>query len=271
MPTSLRNVPARAVGAFTLALASPALAEDNADELAKKLSNPVAAMISVPLQSNFEFGAGVDGDGLAYTMNVQPVVPIQISDDWNIISRTILPIAYSDFLPPPDGDTFGLGDITQSLFFSPTAPGPGGIIWGVGPAFLIPTATDDFLGSGKFGIGPTAVVLEQTGPWTVGVLANHIWSVVGEDDREEVNQTFLQPFLAHALWRGATLNLNTESTYDWVADQWTVPINLGITQVFKIGDQAMSIQVGGKWYAEAPDGAPDWGIRTTLTFLFPKK
>ena len=248
-----------------------AIAEDDADELAKKLSNPIASLISVPFQINFDLGAGAGGDGFAFTINIQPVIPISISDDWNMISRTILPIAYRDYLPPPDGDTFGLGDITQSLFFSPKDPGPGGIIWGVGPAFLIPTATDDFLGTGKFGIGPTAVVLKQTGPWTLGVLANHIWSVAGDDDRGEVNQTFLQPFAAYALGHGTTLSLNTESTYDWVSDQWTVPINLGVSQVFKIGHQALSFQVGGKYYAEAPEGGPEWGIRTTLTFLFPTR
>ena len=248
-----------------------AIAEDDADELAKKLSNPIASLISVPFQSNFDFGAGAGGDGFAFTTNIQPVIPISISDDWNMISRTILPIAYRDYLPPPDGDTFGLGDITQSLFFSPKNPGPSGIIWGAGPAFLIPTATDDFLGTGKFGAGPTAVVLKQTGPWTLGVLANHLWSVAGDDDRGEVNQTFLQPFAAYALGHGTTLSLNTESTYDWVSDQWTVPINLGVSQVFKIGDQALSFQVGGKYYAEAPEDGPEWGIRTTLTFLFPTR
>jgi hypothetical protein len=246
-----------------------ACAEDNADEIAKKLSNPVAAMISVPMQSNFDFGAGAD-NGFAYTLNIQPVIPISIGDDWNMISRTIVPIAYRNYLPPPDGDVGGLGDITQSLIFSPKTPGPSGIVWGLGPVFLIPTATDDFLGTGKFGIGPTAVVLKQSGPWTVGGLANHIWSVAGDDDRSDVNQTFLQPFAAYALGHGTTISLNAETSYDWVADQWTVPINLGVSQVFKIGDQTMSIQVGGKYYAEKPAGGPDWGIRTTLTFIIPE-
>jgi hypothetical protein len=258
---------ALAASAALVAQAASALAQD-ADALAKQLSNPIANLISVPFQSNFDFGAG-DG-GFAYTMNVQPVVPISLNADWNMVSRTIVPIAYRDYLPPPDGDTFGLGDTTQSLFFSPKAPGPGGLIWGVGPVLLLPTATDDFLGTGKMGLGPTAVALVQRGPWTVGALANHIWSVAGKDNRQDVSLTYWQPFTSYALGGGTSVSLNAETSYDWMSNDWTVPVTFGVSQVFKIGEQAVSLQVSGKWFAVTPDGGPDWGVRTTFTLLFPK-
>lgn len=252
------------------ALGAPGLARaQDADELSRKLSNPVADLISVPIQANFDFGAGIDGDGAATTVNIQPVAPISISADWNMISRTILPVAYRDYLPPGD-ETFGIGDITQSLFFAPKTPGENGVIWGVGPVFLIPTASDDVLGAGKVGIGPTAVALKQEGPWTLGALVNHVWSVAGNEDRADVNATFLQPFATYGLGKGRSITLNTESSYDWEGEQWTMPLNLSYSQVFKAGDQTMSFLVGGRYYVDGPVGAPEWGLRTALTFLFPK-
>ncbi len=243
---------------------------DNAD-LAKQLSNPVASLISVPFQLNYDSGYGPE-DGYRVTLNFQPVIPITLNDEWNLISRTILPIITQEDVAGPSGTQSGLGDTTQSFFFSPKAPGLGGIIWGAGPALLLPTGTDDLLGSGKWGAGPTAVALKQSGPWTVGILANHIWSFAGEQDRAKVNSTYLQPFLSYTTPDAWTFGINTESTYDWTTESWSVPINLTVAKLVKFGEQPVSFTVGARYWAETPESGPDgWGFRGVVTFLFPKK
>lgn len=240
------------------------------DDLAKKLLNPVAALVSVPVQSNFEFDGGPDGDGFKYQLNLQPVIPITLNEDWNLISRTILPFVHQNDMTAAGGSETGLGDTVQSVFFSPVEPTSGGLIWGVGPVLQLPTATDELLGEEKWGSGPTAVALKQQGSWTYGALVNHVWSFAGASDRREVNRSFLQPFVSYTTKTQTSYTLNAESAYDWNGEQWIVPVNAMITQVLKIGDQPLSLQLGGKYYAEAPDAAPDWGIRFAVTLLFPK-
>ena len=238
-------------------------------DLAKQLSNPVASLISVPFQFNYDTGYGpADGDK-AY-VNVQPVIPISLNEDWNLISRTIVPIAWQNDIAGDSGDQFGLGDIVQSLFFSPKAVGPSGIIWGVGPVALVPTATDPLLGGEKWGIGPTAVVLRQSGGWTYGALANHIWSFAGDDSRANVNATFLQPFITYTTPDAWTFALNTESTYNWTAETWSVPINASVSKLVHFGDQPVSLQAGVRYWAESPASGPEgFGGRLGVTFLFP--
>lgn len=241
---------------------------DDAEALAKKLSNPVADLISVPLQFNYDKGFG-PSDASRYTLNIQPVIPISISEDWNVISRTIVPIIYLESPAPGLDSEFGLGDTVQSFFFSPKDPIDGWIL-GFGPVLLLPTGTEPTLRSESLGLGPTAVALRQEGGWTYGALANHIWSVTDSDDHEKVNATFLQPFASYT-WPSATsLTLNTESTYAWDDEQWTVPINLLVSQLVKIGDQPVSFQLGGRYYADAPDDNTEWGLRFAIVFLFPK-
>jgi len=243
-------------------------AEDSQAELAKKLNNPVAALISVPIQNNWDFGIG-PADAMKYTANIQPVIPVSVSENWNVIIRTILPVIYAES-PTGGGSTSGLGDTTQSFFLSPKQPTSGGWVWGAGPVFYWPTSTDDVLGPGKVGAGPTAVLLKQDHGWTYGVLANHIWSFAGQSDTPDINSTFLQPFLGYTTKTYTTFMLNTESSYDWENEQWTVPLNLMVAQLMKIGKMPVQFQVGGRYYAERPFGGPDWGLRFAVTLLFPK-
>ena len=251
-------------------LVVPAFAQDEA-ELAKKLSNPVAPLISVPIQANYDENFGPNEEGSVWKINIQPVIPITLNEEWNLISRTILPIIDQEDVPTRGLGESGLGDILQSLFFSPKAPTSGGLIWGVGPVFLLPTASEDVLGGEKWGIGPTAVALKQDGPWTYGTLVNHIESFAGEDHRADISASFVQPFVSYITKTKTTIGLNTKSTYDWESLQWSVPINLTVKQLLKVGSQIIQVGGGVRYWVDSPENGPeDWGARLQLTFLFPK-
>ena len=239
----------------------------------------------MPFQANEDFGYGPSHNGYKFTLNIQPVIPISISKDWNLILRTIFPIVsqhdlfYVENLPksapinPQNRSQDGLSDTTQSFFFSPKKPGPFGLIWGLGPVLLYPTGTHPFLGTGTFSIGPTVVVLEQMGEWTVGALMNQLWSVAIEEHRSSLSQMFLQPFIAYTTKTHTTFTLSSESTANWNNTpgdaKWTVPLIFQISQILKIGKQPISLQIGGKYYADSPRYGPDWGVRFALTLLYP--
>lgn len=255
--------------------AKPGEADGSADSehgLATKLQNPVADLISVPFQFNWDTGIGPDEDRDKITINVQPVIPFHISEQWNLISRTILPIVYAE--GPVEGveDEFGLGDTTQSFFFSPREP-IGGWILGVGPAALIPTGTGDLFRTKQVALGPTVVALQQVplgeGTLTFGGLMNHLWKVGGDDDVPDVNATYMQPFISYTLKTGSTFGLDAETTYDWTGEQWTVPINATFSQLVRVGRLPVQFQFGGRYYFDAPKDGPEWGIRCAITLLFP--
>jgi hypothetical protein len=238
-------------------------------EIAKKLNDPTASLISLPFQNNFDWGAGPDGDGFQYKLNVQPVIPIDLNDDWKIIWRTILPFITQEDVIGTSSQT-GLGDLNTTTWLSPNKKREGQPTIGIGPILQFPTATDDLLGAEKWAIGPSVIFLRQSHGWTAGILANHLWSVAGEEERQDLSVTFLQPFLSYTTPKHTTFGINSESGYDWESEQWTVPLNIFITQLVKIGSTPVSFQLGARYYAEVPDQGPEWGLRFSVTLVFPE-
>ena len=210
---------------------------DEASEMAKKLANPISSLISLPIQANYDENLGSSEEGERWLVNVQPVIPISLNEDWNVISRTIIPLIDQKNVPLPGMEKSGLGDITQSIFFSPKAPTSSGWIWGVGPVLYLDTATDDALGAQKWGAGPTAVALKQVGPWTYGALVNQVNSFAGDGSREDISAAFVQPFVSYVTSTKTTISVNAESSYNWKGNEWSVPVNLFVAQMLKAGDQ----------------------------------
>jgi hypothetical protein len=253
-----------ATALFALLAAAPALvsADGNAD-LAQDLTNPIANLVTIPIQMNFDRDIGSDDRGTKMTTNVQPVIPFDISEDWNLITRTIVPVLHQNDIFAGEGSQFGLGDINASLFLSPKNPTAGGLTWGVGPVLVLPTATDSRLGGRKWAAGPGVVGLTMQGPWTVGLLANHVWSFAGDDDRPDISNTFMQPFAAHTWQSGWTASAQTESSYNWETEQWSVPVNVALAKLVMFGRVPVSVQGGLGYWVESPDNGPE-GLRFRL-------
>jgi len=237
----------------------------NAAEIAKKLANPIASLISVPFQSNWDVGIG-DYNGSKMLLNVQPVIPLTLSKKLNLITRWIIPvISQFDVTGDKTGQS-GLGDAVISGFFSPSNSNT---TWGVGPVFLVPIATNDYLGGKKFGIGPSVVALKQSNGWTVGGLANHIFSVAGDEARSDISATFVNPFVGYNWKSGAGIILNTEYTHDWVNELNILTIQPLFTAVTKFGKQTISFGTGPRMHF-APEKRPNYGLRAQIILVFPK-
>jgi hypothetical protein len=242
---------------------------DNAQELANKLSNPVSSLISAPLQSNLDYGIGTD-HGSKYTLNIQPVIPFHLSPKVNLITRYIIPLVDQHDVTGEGTNEFGLSDATVSAFFSPAASKKG-LIWGAGPAILIPIGTNDHLSTRKWGAGPTILILKQASGLTYGFLMNQLWSFAGDENRNEVNQMFFQPFFAYNFKSGAGLNLNSEMTFDWKNNTSLIFLNPLVSGITKLGTQTISLGIGPRIPISGPSlSKPDFGLRAVLTFVFPR-
>ena len=230
----------------------------------------MASLASLPFQFNYDANIGPADNGKRWTLNIQPVLPFELNDKWNLISRTILPVIYQDDVISGTGSQFGLSDTVQSLFFSPR-PGPSGIIWAVGPVFLLPTATDSKLGTEKWGAGPTGVVLRQTGPWTYGMLANHIESFAGQSSRADISSTYFNPFVSYRLHGGWTIGTQLEHTLDHENDQDSGQCSIFASKVTSIAGQLVSFSLAPRyWYETSASSPEEFAVRLNITLLFPK-
>jgi len=247
---------------------APPAADDSAD-LAKKLSNPISDLVSVPFQFNWEQKVG-PLELSRFILNVQPVIPFTLNDHWNMIVRIIAPLVGQPVLVDGGEPAFGVGDLTPSFFFSPVRPG--GFTIGFGPAFVLPSTYQPTIGSGRWSAGPTAVALQQQGPWTYGALWNQVWSFAGDNRRAQVNQMFLQPFVAYQATRTLTLTVQSETTANWEADTdaWTIPINFQIAKLSSFGTFPASYLLGYGVFVAHPDIGPSWKIRAAITILLPR-
>jgi hypothetical protein len=249
-------------------------AAPTADELAKKLSNPIANMISLPFQFNFQFninGRETSENGYKMMMNIQPVIPVSLGSKLNLISRIIIPVVVQRDVTGNDQEQNGLGDIVYSGWLSPAVSK---VVWGVGPCLSIPTATNASLGSKKLAVGPTVIILGQPGKWTVGMLANQLWSVAGNKDRADFSSLFIQPFVSYGFSGGLTLGVSSENSYEWKSAQLKSGlVALNLSQVFKFGGkQIASLGLSPMmFYSDARVQKPDWGARMSLTLIFAKK
>lgn len=249
---------------------APVQKEMSNEEVSRALANPVAPIINMPLQLNWDYGGGGSKDDAQhYYLQIQPVIPFRVNADWNVISRTIMLVENKHNFEGFDSRT-GLGDLSQTVWVSPAKENVGGLLLGFGATVGIPTATEQELGSEKWEAGPSVILATETKNWTFGVLANHQWSFAGEGGRESVSKSFVQPFVARHLPDAWSMTLTSEYTYDWHQNEEVFPLNLMVAKVVRFGKMPVSFSVGGRYYVDKPSGGPDWGLRAMMTLVLPR-
>lgn len=237
------------------------------DDLAMKLQNPVAHLISVPVENNWEFSESPTHP-MDYYGNLKPVIPFRLGANWNLITRTLIPLSYNT-LSRSLSRRVGVGDVISTVYLSPERP-VHDWFWGIGPGVIVPTANNHDLGSGKWSAGPTGAVVTQHGPWSVTALVGQTWSFAGNRNRDPVNMTYLQPSLAYTTKSDTSYGIDTQSTYDWDAGVWQVPLELSVGQLIKVRRQSMNLGLTVRSHLDRPVGGPKWGLAFTATFLFPR-
>jgi hypothetical protein len=251
---------------FTFSSWGPAVAADTA-ELAKQVANPIASLISVPFQNNFESGLGPAEDIARYTLRVQPVIPTKLNQDWNLITRPI----FSYLSLSGGASQSGLDDTQLQFFFTPNQVQPGELMWGAGPILLLPTAADAALGTEKWGIGPSVCLLQQDGGWTKGLLMTHLWSVAGNASRGDISFSYLQPFISHSTKTGTSFTFSSESDYDWLSGESNIPLIAGVGQILPIAGHYFSFSASAIYHLQSPIKISPWAGRVAVTLLLPKK
>lgn len=263
----------RALSATLLSmLAATAVAAEDKElfDLAKKVVNPLADLATAPLQYNWDGNIGDDREGTSNYLRFEPVLPLHLDPDWNLITRLFMPMIEQNDVTSGSGTQYGLSGVNLSFFASPTAPVAHGLTLGLGPVVGFP-ATSSALGSQKWSLGPTgAIVWQPPGPWTVGILVRHQWSVGGNATDADINETYLQPFLSYTTPDAWTLGINSEAFYYWTDDEASVPINLALTKLYRLGGAALSLGPGVRYWVEDPDSAAHgWAFRFETTLVFP--
>jgi hypothetical protein len=243
---------------------------DELFDLAKKVANPLADLATAPLLYNWDGRLGEEERGTSNYVRFQPVLPLHVDEDWNLITRLFMPIVEEQDVSPGSGTDLGLTGVNLSFFASPRGPVAQGITVGLGPVLGFP-ASNSALGSQKWGLGPTAaIVVQPPGPWTFGFLTRHIWSVGGSVEEADINETYLQPFVSYTTPDAWTISLNSEAFYYWTDDEAAVPINLSVTKLIRLGGAAISFGPGVRYWVEDPDtAAHGWGVRFETTLVFP--
>ena len=256
-------------GITCILVLGPVYAADNESasiDIAREDQNPITRFYTVRFEDNAQFGFGPDDEVLNF-FRIQPLVPVKLSEDWHLVTRAIIPIVHQ---PWPES-TDGLSDIGLNFFLTPGRAGK--FIWGVGPALILPTATDDKIGTEKWSAGPAVAAVYYTGPWVIGAVAQNVWSFAGEDERNDVNLMTVRPLINYNLPNGWYLSSSPSIAANWEAkedDRWLVPVGGGVGKIFTIGNQRMSALLESYYHIKSPDIGPDWQLRFQLSFLFPE-